>query len=89
MLRVTVINTWHICRWYTSDFNVVTTTISAFAPHWYQGLYSRVKTLLSSVCSQEVITCFISASVAITCQPGASQGCSERENNECKIGTDP
>jgi len=34
---------------------------------------TRVKTLLSSVCSQEVITCFTTASTAITCQPGASQ----------------
>ena len=55
-------------------------------PTMYQGLYSRVKTLLSSVCSQEVITCFTSATIAITCQPGASQGFSKTER---KIGTDP
>jgi len=31
----TLINTWHMCsRWYTSDLNVVTTTIWAFAPQW-------------------------------------------------------
>jgi len=43
----------------------------------YQGLYSRVNTLLSSFCSQEVITCFTSASIGIICQPGASQEFSE------------
>jgi len=65
-------NTWHMwSRWYTSD-------ILAFAPQWYQGLYSRVRTLLSTVCSQEVIPCFTSASTVITCHPGASQGFSER-----------
>jgi len=40
-------------------------------------------------CSQEVITCFTSASTAITCQPGSSLGFSERDNTEHKIGTDP
>jgi len=37
----------------TSDLNIVTNTISAFAPQWYQGLYSRVKTLLLSVYRQD------------------------------------
>ena len=52
--------------------------ILAFAPQWHQGSYSRVKTLLLSVFNQEVITCFTSSSIAITCQPGASGGFNER-----------
>jgi len=64
--------------------STVTTTILAFVPQWYQGLYSSVKTLLLSVCSQEVITCFTSVSTAITCQPAASQEFSERENTKRK-----
>ena len=67
----------HVKQMIHIRLKVVTTTISAFAPQWYQGLYSRVKTLLSSVCCQEVITCFTSAPIAITCQPGGSQGFSE------------
>jgi len=50
----------------------------AFAPQWYQGLYSGVKAVLSTVCSQEVIPCFTSAPTVITCHPGASQGFGER-----------
>ena len=65
---------------------VVTTTTSAFASQWYQGIYSRVKKLLSSVCSQDVITCFTSASIPITCQPGASQGSVRDKTLSARLG---
>jgi len=46
----------------------------SICPTMVRRLTFQGKTLLSSVCIQEVITCFTSTSIAITCLPGASQG---------------
>jgi hypothetical protein len=36
-------------RWYTSEHNVVTTDMQAFAPPWHQGLYPGIRASVSSV----------------------------------------
>ena len=46
-------------RWYTSDFQIVTTDISVFAPPWHKGVEKKS---LSGVFSQ-VTPCFASVSV--------------------------
>jgi hypothetical protein len=84
-----LINTWHMKQTVHIRAQCSLHTISASPSQWHQGLCSRVKKMLSSVCSQEVTTCITSASTPITCQPGASQGFSERSTTEHKIGSDP
>jgi len=53
-------------------------------PH--SGIKAYIPRLSSIICSQEVITCFTSASIAVTWQPSASQGFSERQKQSAILG---